>query len=52
MQSLENDIAASPVRFRVKQVSAAFEFKSDAVGHVTGLVLFQNGRELPAKKVR
>jgi hypothetical protein len=51
-QDVTDLIAETPVRFRVKQVQAAVEFKSDADGHVTGLVLFQNGREMPAKKIR
>lgn len=47
-----NLIAESPVRFRVKQVPAAIEFKTDADGAATSLVLFQNGREVPGKKIK
>ncbi len=44
-------VAESLVRFHVKQVKAAIEFKTDANGRVTSLVLFQNGNEIPAKRV-
>ena len=48
-QGVLNLVAESPTRFRVKQVPAVVEFKTDA-GKVTGLVLFQNGREMPGKR--
>lgn len=49
-QGVTHLIAESSTRFRVREVPAAFEFKVDANGQVTGLVLHQNGREMPGKK--
>lgn len=43
--------AASPVRFFLKAVVAEVEFKKDSVGKVSGLVLFQNGRETPGRRL-
>jgi CubicO group peptidase (beta-lactamase class C family) len=40
----------SPVRFKVKDVDAEIEFKKDATGKTESLVLYQAGREMPAKK--
>ena len=47
-----NLIAESPTRFRVKQVTATIEFKTDADGRATSLVLFQNGRETRGRKIK
>jgi D-alanyl-D-alanine carboxypeptidase len=49
-QGVTNLIAESPTRFRIKQVPAAVEFQVDVSGKVTGLILHQNGRELPGKR--
>jgi len=51
-QGVTDLVAESDVRFNVRQVTAAFEFKSDPDGQVTGLVLFQNGAEMPAKRIK
>ena len=42
--------ADSPTTFFLRVVDAQIEFQTDASGMVTGLVLFQNGRRLPAPK--
>ncbi|MSU23181.1 MAG: DUF3471 domain-containing protein [Opitutus sp.] len=47
-----NLIAESATRFRVKQAPAAIEFKTAADGGAPSLVLFQNGREVPGKKIK
>jgi D-alanyl-D-alanine carboxypeptidase len=39
-------------RFFLKVVDAQVDFTLDAAGRVTGLVLHQGGRDLPAKKIR
>jgi CubicO group peptidase (beta-lactamase class C family) len=44
MQPLSN------VRFKAKDVDAEVEFKKDASGKTESLILYQGGRELPAKK--
>jgi hypothetical protein len=41
----------SPTLFRVKQGPATIEFKTDDSGAVNGLVMVQNGRVTPAKRV-
>ena len=46
-QGVTNLVAESSTRFRIKQVPAVIEFKADAAG----LTLFQNGREMPAKRL-
>ena len=38
--------------FFMKEVEAQVTFERDATGAVTGLVLHQNGRDLPAQRVR
>ncbi len=43
--------AASPIRFFLKVVVAEVEFKKDSAGKVSGLVLFQNGRETPGRRL-
>lgn len=42
----------SEKKFFLKVVDAQLEFQTDASGAVTGLVLHQNGRQTPAKKIR
>ncbi len=42
----------SETRFFLKVVDAQVDFVVDAAGRVTGLVLHQGGRDLPAKKIR
>lgn len=42
----------SETRFFLKVVDAQIDFVLDAEGRVTGLVLHQGGRNLPAKKIR
>lgn len=37
--------------FFLKVVAAKLVFQKDSVGKITGVTLFQNGREMPAKKV-
>jgi hypothetical protein len=37
-------------RFFLKEVDAVIDFERDASGKVTGLVLHQNGRDMPAKR--
>jgi CubicO group peptidase (beta-lactamase class C family) len=44
--------AESETKFFLKVVDGQVEFKMDASGAVTGMVLTQNGRELPAKKIK
>jgi hypothetical protein len=40
----------SETRFFLKEVDAVIYFEKDASGKVTGLVLHQNGRDMPAKR--
>jgi CubicO group peptidase (beta-lactamase class C family) len=42
--------AESPTKFFYKVVDAQLEFRRDLGGTVTGLTLYQNGRQIPAKK--
>jgi D-alanyl-D-alanine carboxypeptidase len=42
----------SETKFFLKVTDAQLEFQKDAEGKVTGLILFQNGRQMPAKKVK
>jgi len=35
----------------VREVPAVFEFETDDTGRVTGLILYQNGHELPGKRL-
>jgi hypothetical protein len=42
---------ASPTRFFLREVEAEIEFTKDASGKVTGLVLYQGGRETPGRRV-
>jgi D-alanyl-D-alanine carboxypeptidase len=42
----------SATRFFLKVVDAQVDFVLDAAGRVTGIVLHQGGRDLPARKVR
>ena len=44
--------AAGPDEFFLKVVDAQLSFQRDATGAVTGLVLHQGGRDMPARKVR
>ncbi len=44
--------AASPTRFFLRVVEAEVGFTEDASGTVTGLVLYQGGRETAGRKVR
>jgi pimeloyl-ACP methyl ester carboxylesterase len=44
--------ADSATTFSLKVVDAQIEFQTDAAGKVTGLVLAQNGRRLPAPKTK
>lgn len=44
--------AESDTKFFVKVINAELTFQKDAEGKVTGLVLKQNGREMPAKKIK
>ncbi len=44
--------AESETRFFLKVVDAQVDFILDASGRVTGLVLHQGGRDLPAKRIR
>ena len=43
--------AESETRFVYRVVDAQIEFQLDATGEVTGLALFQGGKEMPAKKM-
>lgn len=42
----------SESRFFLKVVDALIEFKRDDQGTVSGLILFQGGREMPGKKIK
>ena len=42
----------SELRFFLKVVDAQVDFTVDALGRVTGLVLHQGGRDLPARKIK
>lgn len=42
----------SESRFFLKVVDALIEFKRDDQGAVSGLILFQGGREMPGKKIK
>jgi serine-type D-Ala-D-Ala carboxypeptidase/endopeptidase len=42
--------ASAKDRFYYKVVDAQIDFQRDPAGHVTGLILHQNGRDLPAAK--
>ena len=42
--------AESETRFFLKEVDAVIEFVKDGSGEVTGLVLHQNGRDIPGKR--
>jgi CubicO group peptidase (beta-lactamase class C family) len=42
----------SETKFFLKVVDGQVEFKTDASGAVTGMVLFQGGREIPGKKIK
>lgn len=44
--------ARSELRFSIVEVPAALEFQKDGDGAVTGLVLEQGGRRMPARKIR
>ncbi|MBL8516778.1 MAG: serine hydrolase [Betaproteobacteria bacterium] len=44
--------AESDTKFFVKVINAEITFQKDADGKATGLVLTQNGREMPAKKIK
>ena len=44
--------AESPTRFFYRVVDAQLTFQVDGQGKVTGLILHQNGRNMPARKVR
>ncbi|HEV2863431.1 MAG TPA: serine hydrolase [Pyrinomonadaceae bacterium] len=51
----QSELEISPeteTTFFVKVVDAKLEFKKDAGGNVTGLVLHQGGRQVPGKKVK
>jgi hypothetical protein len=43
---------SSPTEFFLKVVDAQLSFVKDAAGKVTGLVLHQGGRDMPAKKIK
>lgn len=43
--------AASPTRFFLREVEAEVGFTVDAAGAVTGLVLYQGGRETPGRRI-
>ncbi|HEU0079942.1 MAG TPA: DUF3471 domain-containing protein, partial [Longimicrobiaceae bacterium] len=42
----------SETRFSVREANATLVFQVDAAGAVTGVILYQAGREIPARKVR
>lgn len=42
--------AISTTKFKTKGVAADIEFKQDASGKIVSLILYQGGREMPAKK--
>ena len=44
--------AESETKFFLKVVDAQVEFTKDAAGKVTGMVLSQNGRRMPGKKIK
>ncbi|MDX2220526.1 MAG: serine hydrolase [Burkholderiales bacterium] len=44
--------AESDTKFFVKVINAELTFQKDAEGKATGLVLKQNGREMPARKIK
>jgi hypothetical protein len=44
--------AESETRFFLKVIDAQVEFVKDAAGMVTGMILFQNGRRTPGKKIK
>jgi len=44
--------AISEREFYLKDVEARLSFQSDATGAMTGLILHQVGREMPARKIR
>ena len=44
--------AEAPLEFFLKEVDAQVTFVADSQGTITGLVLHQNGMNVPAKKVR
>ncbi len=45
-------VPESETRFSVREANATLVFQGDASGAVTGVVLHQAGRELPARKIR
>ena len=51
-QSKVEVFPSSPTEFFLKVVEARISFVKDASGAVTGLVLHQGGRDMPAKKIR
>jgi hypothetical protein len=42
--------AETETRFFLKEVDAVIDFERDASGATTGLVLHQNGRDMPARR--
>lgn len=50
-QSRFRVFALSPIRFYFRVVEAEIEFTLDADGQVTGLTLFQAGREMTARRI-
>jgi serine-type D-Ala-D-Ala carboxypeptidase/endopeptidase len=42
----------SETRFFLREVDAQIQFMKDTNGVITGLVLFQNGQQLPGKKIK
>jgi hypothetical protein len=42
----------SEIRFFLREVDAQIQFVKDATGAVTGLTLFQNGQQVPGKKIK
>jgi hypothetical protein len=51
-QSKVEIFASSPTDLFLKVVNAQITFVKDASGAVTGLVLHQGGRDMPAKKIK
>ncbi len=51
-QSKVEIFASSPTEFFLKVVNAQITFVKDASGAVTGLILHQGGRDMPAKKIK
>jgi hypothetical protein len=45
-------VPRSQSRFAVREVPALIEFERDAAGEVTGLMLEQGGRRMPAPRIR